>query len=91
MTGEIRWPSQESILAMAVRRASYKSPFLFMVSSALSWVTRIVGRTMRRTEAAMGDLLQRVSEEFRTLFPPHILKMFLRGGGGGFRSKLSLL
>jgi len=64
---------------------------LFMISSALAWVTRIVGRTMRRTEAAMGDLLQRVSEEFRTLFPPHILKMFLRGGGGGFRSKLSLL
>ena len=76
---------------MTVRRASYKSPFLFMISSALAWVTRIVGRTMRRTEAAMGDLLQRVSEEFRTLFPPHILKMFLRGGGGGFRSKLSLL
>jgi hypothetical protein len=61
---------------MAVRRASYKSPFLFMISSALSWVTRVVGRTMRHTEAAMGDLLQRVSEEFRTLFPPRTLRCF---------------
>jgi hypothetical protein len=68
MTGEIEWPAQESILAMAVRRASYKSPFLFMISSALAWVTRIVGRTMRHTEAAMDDLLWRVREEFRTYF-----------------------
>ena len=65
---------------MAVRRASYKSPFLFMISSALAWVTRIVGRTMRRTEAAMGDLLQRVSEEFRTLFPPRTLRCFFELG-----------
>jgi hypothetical protein len=91
MTGEIRWPAQESILAMAVRRASYKSPFLFMISSALSWVTRIVGRTMRHTEAAMGDLLQRVSEEFRTLFPPRTLRCFFELGESGFRSKLSRL
>jgi hypothetical protein len=55
--GEIGRPLQESIPAMAVRRAGYKSPFLFMISSALSWVTRIVGRTMRHTEAAMDDIL----------------------------------